>query len=187
MPNYCSCNLTLQGTVDQLDACLDAIRERTEPDIRVIDFARLVPIEQSATDATRQSLWGTKWNCCGGQILDNASVEHVEIEFSTASTPPLAWVATLVETFDELELVEFVWHELATDQAGYMQGEQGNVVFDERVDEHALDFLDEYLDLDTVRCSLCHRLALAETAHLHHKAWVGDTCCWDERLRSGDE
>ena len=35
-----------------------------------------------------------------------------------------------------------------------------------------------------VRCRFCRALVPKETAHRHQKAWVGDACCWDERLRS---
>ncbi len=42
-----------------------------------------------------------------------------------------------------------------------------------------------------VRCHYCHKLVPQRTAHLIHppefedggEAWVGDECCWDERLR----
>lgn len=36
----------------------------------------------------------------------------------------------------------------------------------------------------TVGCKFCHKQVPAETAHLHQGEWVGDECCWDERLRS---
>jgi hypothetical protein len=38
-------------------------------------------------------------------------------------------------------------------------------------------------DADTVTCKFCEGECLALTAHLHRGAWVGDDCCWDERLR----
>jgi formylmethanofuran dehydrogenase subunit E len=33
-----------------------------------------------------------------------------------------------------------------------------------------------------VRCSLCGELATRENAHRHQEAYIGDECCWDERL-----
>lgn len=36
---------------------------------------------------------------------------------------------------------------------------------------------------ETVECKFCHQQVPAETAHLHQGTWVGDDCCWDERLR----
>jgi len=37
---------------------------------------------------------------------------------------------------------------------------------------------------ETVECKFCHQEAPASTAHLHDGQWVGDDCCWDERLRA---
>lgn len=37
-----------------------------------------------------------------------------------------------------------------------------------------------------VVCSVCKNEALEEKAHLHQEEWIGDECCWDERLRSSE-
>jgi hypothetical protein len=37
---------------------------------------------------------------------------------------------------------------------------------------------------DLVLCRFCGRQVPASTAHLYQGGWVGDDCCWDERLRS---
>lgn len=37
-----------------------------------------------------------------------------------------------------------------------------------------------------VRCQFWRQLVPAGTAHLHGGDWVGDECCWDERLRSSE-
>jgi hypothetical protein len=37
---------------------------------------------------------------------------------------------------------------------------------------------------ETVRCKLCERQVPQSTAHRHQGEWVGDECCWDERLRA---
>lgn len=39
----------------------------------------------------------------------------------------------------------------------------------------------------TVECRFCQSQVPEATAHFHDGGWVGDECCWDERLRSGDE
>jgi len=36
----------------------------------------------------------------------------------------------------------------------------------------------------TVTCKLCGKETSSKTAHRHDVGWVGDDCCWDERLRS---
>jgi hypothetical protein len=39
---------------------------------------------------------------------------------------------------------------------------------------------------NAVRCSVCGAACAAQTAHLHQGKWIGDECCWDERLRSSE-
>lgn len=38
--------------------------------------------------------------------------------------------------------------------------------------------------VETVTCVLCGQQAQASRARPHRDAWVGDECCWDERLRA---
>lgn len=38
----------------------------------------------------------------------------------------------------------------------------------------------------TLTCSLCDRPVSVNSAHLHQGKWIGDECCWDERLRSSE-
>lgn len=40
--------------------------------------------------------------------------------------------------------------------------------------------------VDTIACSLCGEPCNKETAHLHQDQYIGDECCWDERLRSSE-
>jgi hypothetical protein len=52
-------------------------------------------------------------------------------------------------------------------------------------DQQIADVLTQHdIDAEVVECKLCERAALAATAHRHENGWVGDRCCWDERLRS---
>jgi len=37
---------------------------------------------------------------------------------------------------------------------------------------------------ELITCKLCGERAPLESAHFHESEWVGDECCWDERLRS---
>jgi len=39
---------------------------------------------------------------------------------------------------------------------------------------------------DTVQCKFCKKQVPRDTAHSHGPDWVGDECCWDERLRSSE-
>lgn len=42
----------------------------------------------------------------------------------------------------------------------------------------------EVVDSITVECSSCHKPVPRRTAHLQREKYVGDECCWDERLRT---
>lgn len=37
---------------------------------------------------------------------------------------------------------------------------------------------------EQILCRFCQRQCVARTAHYYQGGWVGDECCWDERLRS---
>lgn len=53
-----------------------------------------------------------------------------------------------------------------------------NSMDDEGFDEEEVDAV--------VVCRFCHKKVPAATAHLVQKGWVGDECCWDERLKSSE-
>lgn len=40
------------------------------------------------------------------------------------------------------------------------------------------------VDVALEMCKFCFQPVLADTAHRHDGGWVGDCCCWDERLRA---
>lgn len=44
----------------------------------------------------------------------------------------------------------------------------------------------QFQDEAVVRCQFCGKDAPARTAHRHGNGWVGDECCWDERLRASE-
>ncbi|WP_218253554.1 hypothetical protein, partial [Candidatus Magnetobacterium casense] len=54
----------------------------------------------------------------------------------------------------------------------------------EPVDENSLKDLND--PANTVVCHLCGKRVPSKTAHLHQERWIGDACCWDERLRSSE-
>jgi len=39
---------------------------------------------------------------------------------------------------------------------------------------------------ETVVCSVCKQPCNKAAAHLHQGEWIGDECCWDERLRASE-
>jgi hypothetical protein len=75
---------------------------------------------------------------------------------------------------------------------------EGNVAYEDSETQEGDDEWIETLEVEedenaapeaagVVLCSLCGKSVPAKTAHLHQNEWVGDECCWDERLRAGDE
>jgi len=40
--------------------------------------------------------------------------------------------------------------------------------------------------VEFIPCSICHRQTNAKMAHRHQGEWIGDDCCWDERLRGSE-
>lgn len=42
------------------------------------------------------------------------------------------------------------------------------------------------LTAETVTCVLCGERTSRQSAHLHQDGWIGDECCWDERLRASE-
>jgi hypothetical protein len=39
---------------------------------------------------------------------------------------------------------------------------------------------------ESIKCSICGNLCNTKAAHLHQGEYIGDECCWDERLRSSE-
>ena len=56
-----------------------------------------------------------------------------------------------------------------------------------RESDREYDSEEEQPKAATVLCKFCGGEVPEKTAHRHGKGWVGDGCCWDERLRAGDE
>lgn len=44
----------------------------------------------------------------------------------------------------------------------------------------------ETFEIATVRCRVCESNVPEVTAHLHQGQWIGDVCCWDEKLRGSE-
>lgn len=45
---------------------------------------------------------------------------------------------------------------------------------------------DSYELASKVNCSICKKPCDPKTVHLHQDDFIGDECCWDERLRSSE-
>lgn len=77
------------------------------------------------------------------------------------------------------DLITHVGHKIVVVTYGDPDDPDNVAVECEDCCEVLLDF-----DIEYVTCKFCGKDARADTAHLHQDAWVGDECCWDERLRS---
>lgn len=44
----------------------------------------------------------------------------------------------------------------------------------------------ELANENTKICSICGNLCAGITAHLHQGRYIGDECCWDERLKASE-
>lgn len=69
------------------------------------------------------------------------------------------------------------WLEAAEDDAMIVE-EVEMAVYESRLNEL------EQTEEDTVVCSLCGGMVSADVAHPHQGKWIGDECCWDERLKT---
>jgi hypothetical protein len=55
----------------------------------------------------------------------------------------------------------------------------------EMTEQEMFEFLSENQMLEeAVSCKFCKKLVGVRSAHVHQGEYVGDDCCWDERLRS---
>jgi hypothetical protein len=65
-------------------------------------------------------------------------------------------------------------------------GEEWDPAFCECYACHHTGTVKAFLDTPTVTCKFCEQEVLAKTAHLHRGSYVGEICCWDERLRMSE-
>ena len=72
------------------------------------------------------------------------------------------------------------------DEATPLQVDEIDALIDEvnTVTETGATRLDPHID--EVRCSICKRWCSALKVHRHQDDFIGDECCWDERLRASE-
>ncbi len=98
MPNHCNNALLVEGPKVELNRFFNScIREelgdgsKRIPSEFYIDFNRLVPLAEDATNSDRSDLWDTKWNSynCNQLFLPRLHDNRVLFTFDTAWSPPL--------------------------------------------------------------------------------------------------
>lgn len=86
---------------------------------------------------------------------------------------------------------ELVWNGSA-DRSYDLVRLVGDIVLteDESFDHYPTDaqlaavLTDHGIDVELEICRFCSGTILRATAHRHGHGWVGNACCWDERLRA---
>jgi hypothetical protein len=162
MPNWCECNLYIEGPSAKIDQFLQLVKSEE----RDFDFNRLVPYPEHfkkqddlaaewhrlhPTPQTEEiwkerpkngysqggyqwciEHWGTKWNAKGVQIT-RCQPEHVEINFDTAWSPPLPVIEQACKLFPELRF-DLRYFECGDGFNGMFTCENGEVATDESGD-----------------------------------------------------
>ena len=70
---------------------------------------------------------------------------------------------------------------------GVVEGRLELVCYDNSDVESPSHIIDMELARDNVKiCCICGNFCDAVTAHIHQGQFIGDECCWDERLRASE-
>ena len=101
-----------------------------------------------------------------------------EIDTEADSPQHAAGDALRVMTEPDEEPISYVF-----DVKNYETGEAVRVHLNYQTRACAVEPM-EWDPEEAVVCSLCGRDVPAKTAHLRQAVWIGDECCWDEKLRS---
>jgi hypothetical protein len=140
MPNWCNNTLAIRGDGEQFDNFV----KRLEPALAQVnadvdaDVLKLFvpepdpkPLQWDDGNADqgwynwRVQNWGTKWD------LDSPSIDvddgAVTIEFASAWSPPLEWLAAVAKEFDELEF-GITYSECGESFCGYSYFRDGKAI-----------------------------------------------------------
>lgn len=135
MPNYCDCELLVRGNPDDLAKFIEKSRgQASEP----LDFGSFVPMPTDADKAWCLANWGTKWNACEPELLENGT-RRAKMCFLTAWTPPKPVVVEMSRQFPGLSFVLTYFEggggfkgeltckggEVTSDTAGEYSGQRG--------------------------------------------------------------
>jgi hypothetical protein len=125
MPNYCDCDLWVDGSDEDIDRLVAVVGSETD----AFNFSKIIPYPQAFADrdADRTKLneseflakygsrsdgfnsggydwcvqnWGTKWDAC--RSVMRKATDCPLFRFSTAWAPPLPVIKRLAELFPEL-------------------------------------------------------------------------------------
>jgi hypothetical protein len=136
------------------------------------------------------SNWGTKWDVCDCEILDNSDT-YVKLQFCTAWSPPLEWLSVTASKYPHLKFI-LVYEESGCDFYGEVCYENGVIVsesdgmlsdkvFDEFMndkDEIVDEIFEKYFENDFHKIKT---IALQDTLNNFHD-FEGDINAWIEDI-----
>lgn len=134
MPNYCDNSLHIQGNAERLKQLTEELFVEREGNYE-LTFDKIKPMPKELIDEGwyewRVENWGTKWDadCYSYYSADDlqkfADAGEISVSFATAWAPPLEFLQTLAEKYDDL-LIECHFIEIGCEICGtFISDEQG--------------------------------------------------------------
>jgi hypothetical protein len=149
MPNWCACTLILTGS----DAALQQFKtsmEKMNEDGKYVPFSfnQTLPRPKSHPDLCDWSVkhWGTKWDAENPEIITTPS--SIQMFFSTAWSPPIAWLETVIPKFAGLR-ANLAYCEIGTRYYGRLMISEDGSKITEQYDMKDAD-IEEVLEDDEV-------------------------------------
>ena len=132
-----------------------------------------------------ETMFYVRYRCpkCGNDTLDEKLTEAVVYTTLAvmAIDSQMNTAADYVENSDYHDEGELFGYQCTKCGATPIDGQ------DSMTEEELFNFLSENQMLEeAVTCKFCKKLTGVRTAHVHQGEYIGDDCCWDERLRSSE-
>jgi hypothetical protein len=148
MPNHITNILHINGPRSDID---QIIGPNTNPEL--FTFKYVVPYPPEATDESwdwynwQVTNWGTKWDAYETCFISNElNEDNAEIHFQTAWSPPVAWLASAIERFPNIEF-KLYWLDEDYPTSGQILASNGQITKNEYYGndrDTAIDFVKEY-------------------------------------------
>ena len=104
MPNFCVNTIILKGHKEYLDQFRKTLDKEAEEEPTVFSFHQTVPIPESEKSnwyTWNPKNWGTKWDACSPEIIENTDTS-ITIQCDTAWTPPIPWAKSVGKMYPKL-------------------------------------------------------------------------------------
>lgn len=133
MPNWCECNLEVKSDNPNN---LNNFRINNMIDNNIpLSFNKAVtrPVEMEDWYNWNIGNWGTKWDINDDETLLEININSLSYQFNTAWNPPLTWLETTAELYQDLEFIITFW-EYGMNFAGKFVFSNGILVEKEETD-----------------------------------------------------